>query len=183
MSATRVPRLWLLLSAALLLVLGGPAHAFADDISLEGGDATTDDRTLSAFKHEAANLNGEESALRAAGDELFATDLRSPNGAVVSGLGPKFNSASCSSCHTNDGRGPVAFGASASQAIVRISLPQGRAVISSGVVPVPGIGTQLRDHALPGWTPDAVITLKWLARAGRYPDGKPYVLRKPSLSP
>jgi len=101
---------------------------------------------------------------------------------VNPGLGPLFNNTSCNGCHLRNGRGMPIIGSDTSlksQLLVRVSLPYGNPEVISGAVPVAGIGTQIRDHAIYGYKPNATVDVKWKETAGKYTDGTSYKLRSP----
>jgi CxxC motif-containing protein (DUF1111 family) len=100
------------------------------------------------------------------------------------GLGPRFNNASCAGCHLGDGRGPPLIGRGPRRSIglVRISLADTEPERPGGPGAVPGLGTQLQDHATFGFAPEATIQLAWDEQVGSYDDGTPYTLRGPALT-
>jgi CxxC motif-containing protein (DUF1111 family) len=141
-----------------------------------GGDTTIDDQTTNAFSNPAPNLSPEALEQHLAGDVAFEATFVTAPAIVNPGLGPVFNNRSCAACHIKDGRGlPVfAAGAQGSMALVRVSTASG---------PVPGLGTQLQDHAVYGTSPEASVELEWIEEPGTYPsDGAPYWLRRPKFS-
>ena len=69
------------------------------------GDATTFNRTSSAYEDAPPNLTEWESADHDLGDEAFEESFVSTPDADSAGLGPVFNNASCVSCHIRNGRG------------------------------------------------------------------------------
>jgi len=146
-----------------------------------GGDTTVVDRSSHAFRNPAANLDAAALARHRAGDAAFEATFVTAPAPVHAGLGPVYNHTSCGGCHPRDGRGLPAFGPSASPALVRVSLATGAPEVPGGPVPVPGVGTQLQDHAVFGVAPEITATLVWDERLGVYPDGTRYALRAPRL--
>ncbi|MEM7008935.1 MAG: di-heme oxidoredictase family protein [Thermodesulfobacteriota bacterium] len=155
-----------------------------DPIVPAGGDTSIDTRSGFAFDNPAPNLTPELEADHVAGDIDFGDRFVSAPSPVNPGLGPLFNNVSCESCHTKNGRGQPIFQDDnlRSQPLIRVSLPQGTPEFPGGPVPVPGIGTQIQDHAIEGFVPEADIVLSFEEMPGQYPDGTPYSLRKPILT-
>jgi CxxC motif-containing protein (DUF1111 family) len=125
----------------------------------------------------APGLTPAEMSQHLRGDANFDAVFVTAPARVNPGLGPKFNNSSCSGCHLNDGRGMPQLG----QALVRVSLPQGNPEVPGGAVPLPEIGTQIRDRAVFGHRPDAQVNLTWQTQTGQYSDGSHYQLRSPQL--
>jgi CxxC motif-containing protein (DUF1111 family) len=150
-----------------------------------GGDTTFDDRTGSAFENPAPNLNDQDFAHHLDGDVAFEATFVSAPAEVNPGLGPVFNNTACAACHVRNGRGlPVAgTGNQGSAALVRVSLASGTPDVPGGAVPVPGLGTQIQDHAIFGVTPEAKVVIEWIEEPGAFPsDGAPYSLRRPKVT-
>ncbi|NJM57000.1 MAG: c-type cytochrome [Synechococcales cyanobacterium RU_4_20] len=169
--------------AALLLstTLAGDRLSWrSQSLPKAGGSTTINNRSSRAFGNPAPGLTPQEMDLHTAGDIAFDDVFVTAPATVNPGLGPLFNNSSCSGCHVGNGRGLPQLG----QALVRVSLPvsPGQTIApEAGVVPVPQIGTQLRDHAVYGQLPEAKIELSWREGAGQYPDGGSYRLRSPQL--
>lgn len=146
-----------------------------------GGDLTVFDRSSAAFGFPAPNLSGDELALHVRGDGAFEANFVTAPAPVHSGLGPLFNHISCAGCHVGDGRGEARTGGPPgySPLLIRVSLPSGDPEVPGGPVPVPGLGTQIEDHAVYGSTPEADVTITWQTTTGTYGDGAPYELRAP----
>jgi len=179
-------------------------NPFAPQPIKAGGETTIFERTSHGLQQPAPNLSDKELALHIEGDRAFeATFVTSP-APVNAGLGPLFNNSSCRSCHINDARGMPVKG----QMLVRVSLPPGHQVdanepVSAGgtnkqqgsifeslpeasvslgnAPPVPGLGTQIQDQAVYGFTPKASVDFEWQEKLGTYGDGKLYKLRSPRL--
>ncbi|MBP9202341.1 MAG: thiol oxidoreductase [Kofleriaceae bacterium] len=171
---------------ALTALLSLGAVACGDNLGAEvtaGGATTVGDRTSNAFSLPAPGLSPAELARHLDGDLDFDSTFVTGDAPVNGGLGPRFNNTSCGACHSRDGRGRAVIGdGPTSQLLVRVSLPSGTPDVPGGAVPVPGMGTQLQDHAVFGAEPDARVTLGWDELPGRYGDGTPYVLRAPRLT-
>lgn len=163
---------------------GAACSGGGDGIELlpAGGATTIDDRSSLAYRQPAPNLDADGLELHLAGDAAFEASFVTAPAPVNGGLGPLFNHVSCGSCHINDGRGHSALSIErGSPALVRLSLPEGSPDVPGGAAPVPGMGTQLQDHAVFGHTPEAAVTLAWIEETATYADGVPYNLRRPAL--
>ena len=171
----------LLLALTASVVVAQTAITPADGRT--GGDLTVVSRTSRAFSLPGPTLTAEERALFLTGDADFEATFVAGAAPTNSGLGPQFNNASCVGCHTGDGRGQpvVGSGARRSQTLVRVSLPEGEGYVPGSPAPVPGLGTQVHDHATFGVRPDASVALTWQIVDGAYADGTPYQLRRPEL--
>ncbi len=171
-----------LVTGALAVVLSQSLNSLPEPTTLPqaGGATTLYNRSSHAFGQPAPGLNETEEAKHAAGDAAFDAVFVTAPAAVNPGLGPVFNNASCGACHIKNGRGMPQLG----QALVRVSLPETATSAVSptdGVVPVPHIGTQIRDHAIYGVASDADVALTWQMQSGQYPDGAVYELRSPHI--
>ncbi|CAN5219261.1 di-heme oxidoredictase family protein [soil metagenome] len=153
------------------------------DESRQGGDTTVDDRTNTAFAHPAANLTLDEQAKFTLGTSPFNFVWEIPQ------LGPVYNNDSCLGCHVGFGRGLPQIGATGivdlngpqSEALVRVSLPDGTPEVPGGPVAVPGYGTQLQDHATNG-VAEASLALTWTETPAMFADGETLSLRTPHLA-
>lgn len=176
--------------AIALIILGGcgepapQANEPAKASPLSGGDTTIFDRTSSAFTFPAPNLSTAEAEAHLRGDVHFEATFVSPPAEINPGLGPQFNSSACAACHVKNGRGlpEAGQGPVRSPLLVRVSLASGKPDVPGGPVPVPGLGTQIQDHAILGYAPDATVGVEWTYVAGAYADGAAYELRKPAIS-
>ncbi len=142
----------------------------------QGGDTTVEKRDRESFNQPAANLTVAERARFQAGRSPFLFRWEPPK------LGPLFNNISCVGCHGNNGRGLSQTGqfAMPSQALVRVSLPEGEPGDPGGPIPVPGFGTQLQDHAVVG-LPEVSVAVTWIESGVMYDDGEIVALREPRL--
>jgi CxxC motif-containing protein (DUF1111 family) len=153
-----------------------------NDESRLGGDTTIDDRSINAFMHPAANLSTSDLSTYMTGVSPFDFKWEIPQ------LGPVFNNDSCFNCHSSFGRGLSQIGADGltdingplSEALVRVSLPDGAPGDPGGPIPVPGYGTQLQDHATVGLA-EAAVTLTWVEHTEMFGDGEEISLRMPHL--
>ena len=154
--------------------------ANAEDITLEGGDASVDDASSGAFGKPLANLSNPRSALRHdLGERGFHRNFAHVRLNGRRTLGPKFNNVSCASCHFGNGRGLVSFGRRASQSVVKVSTLFGRPAHTGAPIPVRGVGLQIRDHGLSPVKADGRLALLWELSHGTYYDGTSFELRKP----
>lgn len=145
-----------------------------------GGNTTLYNRSSRSFTLPAPGLTAKEAQLHAEGDAAFDATFVTAPAPINPGLGPRFNNTSCVGCHINNGRGMPEMG----QALIRASLPTntGQSIDpQQGVVPIPNIGTQIRDRATQGEAPDAQVSLTWTEIHDHYPDGTPYHLRQPTV--
>jgi CxxC motif-containing protein (DUF1111 family) len=149
-----------------------------------GGALSVADRTSRAFGSPGPSLSPDERSRFAQGDAAFAAVFVAAPSENHPGLGPTFNNASCNGCHIGDGRGQqvVGLGPRRSMALVKVSLLDGQPELPGGPGAVPGLGTQLQDHATFGFAPEASVRLGWDELPGAYADGTPYSLRRPRLS-
>ena len=191
-----------LVAAIVGMMLSGAFHqSFSQPVILAGGETTVRNRTSHAYSQPAPNLSNEWLRLHLDGDQAFESVFVTPPAIVNPGLGPLFNNASCRGCHIKDGRGMPQSG----QLLVRVSYPRQddhetvnqnsseiepvlweyyhpEASVSLGNAPsVPGIGTQIQENAVYGYTPEAQVKIEWQEQPGSYGDGTPYTLRSPIL--
>ncbi|MFT3695123.1 MAG: di-heme oxidoredictase family protein [Kofleriaceae bacterium] len=154
------------------------------DESRQGGDTTIDDRTDMAFTHPAANLTADQQSQFMLGTSPFDFRWEIPQ------LGTLYNNDRCFGCHGSFGRGQAQIGPDGftdingpqSEALVRVSLPAGEGdpEFPGGVVPVPGYGDQIQDHATVGLA-EAAVTLTWVEHDEMFGDGSTITLRAPHL--
>ncbi len=152
-------------------------HVQQVPLPLAGGITTVQNRSSRAFSQPAPGLTKAELEQHVAGDGNFDAVFVTAPAEINPGLGPLFNNASCTGCHLKDGRGMPRLG----QSLVRVSLPQGTAAVPGGAIPVPNIGTQIRDRAIFGFPADAKVAINWQTKTGKYPDGTTYRLRSPEI--
>lgn len=155
----------------------------ADDSDrLQGGDTTVFDRSVTAFEHPASNLTPDQRELFQAGLSTFKFRWAAPQ------LGPLFSNDACSGCHVRFGRGLSQIGSDGaigingpvSEALVRVSLPEGAPGDPGGPIPVPEYGTQLQDHSTSG-VAEVQVQLTWVEHLEAMGDGTLISLRSPRL--
>lgn len=156
---------------------------------LAGGATTVFDEGVNAFSLPAANMSVSRRDRFSIGNSFFRNPwvIAPSSTRARDGLGPLYNTNTCQSCHVKDGRGrlPVANEPMVS-ALVRLSIPavtpEEREIAQrEGVLPEPVYGGQLNTSAIPGVNPEGRAVLQYEYIAGKFADGEPYELRKPSL--
>ena len=145
-----------------------------------GGAATVFDESVNAFGNPAPNLLGDGDLLFITGNSFFNRNwVTSPASTEdLDGLGPLFNSRSCSGCHFKDGKGrPPAPGEPLVSMLFRLSKP-GKSV-HGGPVADPNYGLQLADRAILGVPREGTVNITYEEIPGKFADGQSYSLRKP----
>jgi len=87
------------------------------------------------------------------------------------GLGPKFNARSCSACHLRDGRAAPPLGAFEGMPGLVFMLPNAASQHAR-------FGPQLQDRAIPGFEPEATVSITTQAVHGTFDDGEAYTLER-----
>lgn len=150
------------------------------DERLSGGQTTVFVTSNKAFARPLANISRLTRRQHTVGNSFFNQNWVAAPASTTArdGLGPLFNSRSCSACHVQDGRGaPPGQDGSGFGLLLRLSLP-GRAA-NGGPVPDPVYGLQLSDRALPGISPEGHMQISYLEKPGTYEDGEEFSLRHP----
>ncbi|HRH67889.1 MAG TPA: di-heme oxidoredictase family protein [Flavobacteriales bacterium] len=146
-----------------------------------GGSQTVFDAGTGAFSHGFPQMSATASTLHGIGDIQFEQTFVSAPAPVNPGLGPVFNSVSCTSCHVGDGRGkPPAAGEQPISMLFRLSVP-GQDVFG-GPLPAPGFGGQLQPRAIFGVQPEADVSIAWTEEEVILPDGGTAHLRTPQIA-
>ncbi|MEO8068790.1 MAG: di-heme oxidoredictase family protein [Flavobacteriales bacterium] len=146
-----------------------------------GGSQTVFDRGTGAYGHIFPDLDAGLAAVHDVGDLQFEQTFVSAPAAINPGLGPVFNSVSCTSCHVNDGRAsPAPLGSNYVGFLWRIGVPGTDEY--GGPAPVPGFGGQLQQRAIAGAQPEGQMLVTYGEQGGAYADGNPYSLRVPSYA-
>ncbi|WP_330205181.1 di-heme oxidoredictase family protein [Cyanobacterium sp. DS4] len=170
----------------MTVLVSGNLKAY-DNNELLGGKTTVFNRTSSAYEQHSAGLNPEQIQRHRDGDMAFEAVFVTPPATVNAGLGPLFNNSSCAGCHIRNGRGLPKKG----QILARVSQDKitsltsplnyhlEKSVYMDNTPPVPGLGTQIQDLGVYGYSPEAEVNINWLEIQESYGDGKPYSLRYP----
>lgn len=148
---------------------------------LSGGGQTVYDAGAGAFSHEFPEMGGAAVELHGIGDIQFEQTFVSAPAPLNPGLGPVFNSVSCTSCHVADGRGkPPSSGEQPISMLFRLSVPG--TDDHGGPAPVPGFGGQLQPRAIFGASPEAGVTITWNEEPVALTDGEVAHLRSPTTA-
>lgn len=171
------------------LLLAGAAWAAVEGMTPRtAGDVTVFADGRNAFSFPAANLPDEERTRFAIGNSFFKRNwVQAPASTTArDGLGPHFIARSCGGCHVQDGRGKppeILDRLSTEQPVdllFRLSIPGTDS--RHGVVPDPVYGDQFNNAAVAGVKPEGKVHIQITEVQGKYPDGTPYVLKKPAYS-
>jgi CxxC motif-containing protein (DUF1111 family) len=158
-----------------------PWSAIEEHPWMSGGSQTVFDAGAGAFGHEFPEMGGAALELHGIGDLQFEQTFVSAPAPVNPGLGPVFNSVSCTSCHIGDGRGkPPSPGEQPISMLYRLSVPGSDA--HGGPVPIPGFGGQLQPRAIFGAQPEAGVAIAWTDEPVTLPDGEVIYLRSPQVT-
>ena len=155
-----------------------PATGMAE--SLAGGATTVFDTSRDAFSQPIANLQGDRRTPFFVGNSFFNQNwVAAPaSTSARDGLGPLFNTRSCSTCHFKDGRSaPLEADRPFTTMILRISIPGTGP--NGGPNPDPVYGSQIQGKALPGTSPESEVHVTYETIAGTFADGESYSLRRP----
>lgn len=170
--------------ALTLALIGASTHAADDPLGENvGGDTTVYATGRNAFSFPAANLSDTERTRFFIGNSFFKRNwVEAPASTLArDGLGPHFIARSCGGCHVNDGRGaPPEAGEQPVGLLLRLSLPGVGA--HGGVMPEPTYGDQFNNAATRKVKPEGKVVVTYADVPGRYSDGSPYTLQKPSYS-
>lgn len=149
-----------------------------------GGETTIFDASPNAFAFQAPNLDEQNGLFFFTGNSLFNQNWVTAPASTTArdGLGPLFNSRSCSGCHFRDGRGhvPEFDGERSSGLLFRLSIPGTDAFGNN--LPEPNYGGQFQDNAILGTSLEGNIRVTYTPFTITYPDGTVTTLRNPSYS-
>lgn len=167
-------------------------HAANDDDPLgeaTGGKTTVWANGRNAFSFPLANLDDAERTRFVIGNSFFKRNwVEAPASTTArDGLGPHFIARSCAGCHVMDGRGEPppwdkTIGPEPDKTVallMRLSIP-GEALPHAGVLPEPTYGDQFNNAGIQGVKPEGHVEIRSTPIHGRFADGKPYTLLKPS---
>jgi len=171
----------LLILTACAVVLGERPTPLSP---LLGGQGTVDDVTENAFSRALPGLDRYEERLFFVGNSFFNQNwVMAPSSTRArDGLGPLFNSRSCSGCHFKDGRGrPPKVGEEGPTGfLLRLSVP-GRDLRGMHQ-PEPTYGGQFQNMAIQRVAAEGVLSITYTEISGQYADGTPYTLRQPTYA-
>ena len=159
-----------------------PAPSSADvNEELSGGATTIFDASSNAFSFAAPNMSQTEKNSFSSGHSFFNTNwVTAPaTTTLVDGVGPFFNSRSCSGCHSTDGRGtpPSSPAEELDGLLFRLSIAGQDA--HGGPLGHAEFGTQLSNNAILGVTREGTVHVDYVTATGSYKDGSSYELRTP----
>lgn len=150
---------------------------------LLGGENSVADFSENAFSFQSPGLYGIEELQFYVGNSFFKQDwVTSPSSTTArDGLGPLFNTTSCSGCHFKDGRGrpPEYSGELGTGLLLRFSIGQDN---NGAPIPHPQYGSQLQDVAINGVAREGSVVVNYTEIQGTFQDGEPYSLRRPTYS-
>jgi CxxC motif-containing protein (DUF1111 family) len=155
-----------------------------DPRSFLGGETTVFDVTRNAFGQPARNLPLDERTDFFVGNAFFNRNwVTAPSSNTgLDGLGPVFNSRSCSGCHFRDGRGrpPLDEGDDDPALLLRLSVPG----TDERGAPLgdPTYGGQLGQNAILGVPPEGRRAISYREIPGEYGDGEAFSLREPTYA-
>ncbi len=150
---------------------------------MPGGETTVFDDSREAFAQPASNLDPKSLAQFFSGDTIFNTNWVNSSSVVDGrdGLGPLFNTRSCSACHFKDGRGqPPESGETPNGLLIRISIPGKQT--NGAPLPHPIYGNQISVRSLDPAPPEAFIRVDYEEIEKTYPDGTSYRIQKPKYT-
>jgi CxxC motif-containing protein (DUF1111 family) len=152
---------------------------------LSGGEnGTVMDDSPDAFGHQVSGLSTEQQLDFFVGNSFFNSNLVVAPSSTTGrdGLGPFFNSRSCSGCHFKDGRGraPLFSGEAGTGLLLRLSTPG--ADVYGGPLADPNYGGQFQDQSIPGVPLEGTYQVMYTEIPGSFPDGETYSLRAPVYS-
>lgn len=158
------------------------AQPFDSDLNewFSGGKQTIFGQSSGAFSNIFPSISALRDMDHEIGDKAFEATFVSAPAPKMPGLGPLFNSVSCTSCHVADGRGkpPLTPTEGLTSLLIRISIPGMDA--HGGPLAVPGFGGQLQQKAIAGVLPEANVSVSYETMEKQFADGTSYVLNKPS---
>lgn len=146
---------------------------------------TVSDVSGNAFSYPSPGLTGDvDNTNFFVGNSFFKVNwVPSPASTTArDGLGPTFNTLSCSGCHLKDGRGmpPTHEGEMSVGLLIRLSIPGTDP--HGGPNPDPNYGGQLNDRGIMGVDGEGTISIAYNTINGAFDDGTPYTLQEPVYS-
>src|SRR5579872_1222968 len=153
------------------------------DEEYSGGETTVRDVSPKAYGFPASNLKSEHRPAFFVGRSFFNENWVAATASTTArdGLGPLFNTRSCSACHFEDGRSrPPEAGQSMSTMLIRVSVPG--AGPHNEPRPDPTYGGQIQGQSVPGVTAEADVYVKYKELPGHFADGEEFSLREPTYT-
>jgi CxxC motif-containing protein (DUF1111 family) len=176
-----MPRDWTLLLAAVLpLSLASCSRGAPGDSPLSAGPATVFDTTGNAFSLPAPPLTEASKKRFFVGNSFFNQNWVTAPSSVTSrdGLGPLFNTRSCSGCHFKDGRSkPPEAGKVLETVLLRVSIP-GRGPHGEPLED-PTYGDQIQTASIEGVPAEADVLVEFEERTVELAGGEVARLRRP----
>jgi CxxC motif-containing protein (DUF1111 family) len=165
------------IALAVAVVFAMAATAPEQGEELLGGATTVLDASRNAFSFPAANLPSERQTDFFVGNSFFKRNwVEAPaSTSARDGLGPHFVARSCGACHTLDGRAEPSI-----SLLLRLSIPGAGG--KEGALAEPTYGGQLATRAIQGVRREGDVRIRHERIAGRFADGTPYELLKPSYA-
>jgi len=146
-----------------------------------GGETTVFRTSNKAFSYKAANLSKYFRTSFGIGRSFFKQNWVTAPASTLArdGLGPFFNSRSCTGCHPKNGRGraPSFNGESPHGMLIRLSVP-GKNVLGYNN-PEPTYGGQLQTSSILSTTTEGSFHITHTNIVVNYPDGTIITLKKP----
>ncbi len=162
----------------------GKVSSYEKGEELSAGKFSFVNSDKSAFSEHLKGMDESEKIDFLLGERLFKTNwVPAPaSTSGLDGLGPTFVSKSCQICHIRNGRGQPfnKFAKESFGFLMRISV-SGKGM-HGGAKPVWGYGTQLQNRGILKVKGEADINVNYEYIKGKYPDGTPYELRKPTYT-
>jgi len=153
-----------------------------DGEEFAGGETSVFDTSPNAFGFVARNVGNDQLTDFAVGNSLFNQNWVSSPASTTArdGLGPFFNSRSCSGCHFKDGRGrsPEFFGALSHGLLLRLSISEIDAFGKNLGDPI--YGGQFQDQSILGIQKEGDFSIQYQEKKITYPDGEVVKLRVPT---
>lgn len=148
---------------------------------LSGGGQTVFNTGGGAFGVPFSGMSATGGFNHDVGDAAFSSTFVSAPAPLHQGLGPVYNSVSCSSCHISDGRGkPPGPGETMVSMLFRVSVPGEDE--HGGPMPAPGFGGQLQQRATQSAVAEGNIDITYSYQTYYFPDGQSYELRTPTYT-
>ena len=157
----------------------------SDLTSALGGDTSRAHISKNSFGLPAPLLSNLERRHFEIGDSFFTQNWVTAPASTKArdGLGPTFVAQSCSSCHSNGGRGepPEPDGEKAKLGLALLLSVPGADPVTGSPAPIPNYGQKLQDRSIIGVPAEGRVQVSYEMVTGEYGDATPYELRKPTF--